>query len=93
LLEARSAAALQDYALAHARLTEACVEFDRLQQPHHRATAKLVEAQLLLAEFGDNAQALNLLNAAKTTFTELGLKRLEKEAERLINISSQGTPQ
>jgi hypothetical protein len=85
LLEARSVATLQDYALAHARLIEACAEFDRLQQPHHRAAAKLVQAQLLLAETGDNEQALNLLNEAKATFVELGLKRLEKEAERLMS--------
>jgi len=55
-----------------------------LQQPHHRAEAKLVEAQLLLAETGDNVQALGLLNEAKTTLEELGLKRLQKEAEKYI---------
>lgn len=51
------------------------------------AEAKLVEGQLLLVKSGDKPQALALFNEAKTTFEELGLKRMEKEANQFIQIA------
>ncbi|GAK56622.1 hypothetical protein U27_03585 [Candidatus Vecturithrix granuli] len=84
LWEAKSHLALRHFPETRASLAAANAIFTRQQQPHHAAEAKLVAGQLLLAETGDTAQALILFNEAKATFAESGLKRLEKEAERLI---------
>ena len=89
LWEAKSRLALRHFPETRASLADANAIFTRQQQPHHAAEAKLVEGQLLLAETGDKAQALMLFTEAQTTFTELGLKRLQKEAERVIEFSVQ----
>ena len=89
LWEAKSHLALRHFPETRASLAAANAIFTRQQQPHHAAAAKLVEGQLLLAETGDKAQALMLFTEAQTTFTELGLKRLQKEAERVIEFSVQ----
>ena len=89
LWEAKSRLALRHFPETRAGLAAANAIFTRQQQPHHAAEAKLVEGQLLLAETGDKAQALMLFTEAQTTFTELGLKRLQKEAERVIEFSVQ----
>jgi tetratricopeptide (TPR) repeat protein len=89
LWEAKCQLALRNAQAARAGLADANATFARQQQPHHAAEAKLVEGQLLLAESGDNAQALTLFTEAKATFVELGLKRLEKEVETLINTSNE----
>ena len=83
-MEARAHFALKNYADMQTRLKESAAEFKRLQQPHHLAEAQLLHGQLLAAA-GHKEKALQNMISAKKTFAKLGLKRLEREAERLIN--------
>ena len=84
LWQAKALFALRRFPDAQTRLKESAAEFKRLQQPHHLAEAQLLHGQLL-AVAGQKEKALqNMLNA-KATFAKLGLKRLEKEAERVIS--------
>ena len=84
LWQAKALFALRRFPDAQTRLKESAAEFKRLQQPHHLAEAQLLHGQLLAAA-GQKEKALqNMLNA-KATFAKLGLKRLEKEAERVIS--------
>ena len=84
LWQAKALFALRRFPDAQTRLKESAAEFKRLQQPHHLAEAQLLHGQMLAAA-GQKEKALqNMLNA-KATFAKLGLKRLEKEAERVIS--------
>ncbi len=84
LWQARASFALRRFPDAQTRLKESAAEFKRLQQPHHLAEAQLLHGQLL-AVAGQKEKALQNMLKAKATFTKLGLKRLENEAERLIH--------
>lgn len=73
---------------AQSRLKESVAEFKRLQQPHHLAEAQMLHGQMLAAT-GKKEQALQALSKAQNTFAKLGLKRLEKEANHLIDNTPQ----
>ena len=74
---------LRDFPAAQQRLKDAAVAFERLQPPHHLAAAQLLHGQMLAAA-GQKAQALTAMRKAQASFTQLGLKRLQKEVEKRI---------